>query len=296
MKFVQFINQEQQQDWGLIFPSKQGVVYSLAPCCQVGGDLPARYEAIFGWVMAQSQESLQETVTGKSQGIPLEQVTLLAGIPRPIHDVICVGLNYQDHIAECDRGLKTDASEEPTFFSKRASKIYTHGETLPTVVQVDEKLDYEVELAVIIGKKGRDIPADQVESYIFGNSVFNDFSARTIQKSTSQWVRGKGLDGLSAMGQEIVLAKGMEFPPKRAITSRVNGELRQNSMTDAVRHDLCYIISQYSQGTTLEPGDIFITGTPAGVAMGMDQSVYLKTGDVVRCEIEGIAVLENVIG
>lgn len=221
--------------------------------------------------------------------------TFHAALPRPIHDIVCVGLNYQDHIEECNRGLDFQAPEVPTYFSKRATKLMTHGEALPSFQLIDTQIDYEVELAVVIGKGGINIPKTEVKNHILGYAVFNDFSARTVQKETGQWSRGKGLDGLSAMGTEIVLAKDLSYPPKFHIKSYVNGELRQDSTTDAVRFDLDTIISRFSEGTTLEAGDIIITGTPAGVAMGMKPPVYLKKGDLVRCEIEGIGVLENSI-
>ncbi|MFI3253068.1 MAG: fumarylacetoacetate hydrolase family protein [Eubacteriales bacterium] len=294
MKFVELGTVE--ENFGLIFDEEPELIYSFSVGFPTRVDRFQIYEKVFGWLSSATEEEVREKVVGEKPPLSLSEATLLAPIPRPIHDVICVGLNYRDHITECNRGLDFIAPEEPTYFSKRASKIYTHGETIPSLVDVDEKLDYEVELAVIIGKGGKNIPPEEVKNHIFGYAVGNDFSARTIQKATSQWSRGKGLDGLMAMSSAIVLAQDMEFPPNRKIQSFVNGELRQSSTTNDVRHDLSYLISQFSQGTTLEAGDIFLTGTPAGVAMGMDQPVYLKKGDVVRCEIDGIGVLENTIG
>ncbi len=293
MKFVELGTTE--ENFGVIFQEEPELIYSFSTGFPQRVDKYQVYEKIFGWLSTATEESIRESITGKNPPLPLAEAKFQAPIPRPIHDVICVGLNYRDHITECNRGLDFVTPEEPTYFSKRASKIYTHGDTIPSLANVDEKLDYEVELAVIIGKKGKNIPPEQVKDHIFGYAVGNDFSARTIQKATSQWSRGKGLDGLMAMSNAIVLAKDVEFPPNRSIKSFVNGELRQNSTTNDVRHDLSYLISQFSQGTTLEAGDIFLTGTPAGVAMGMDEPIYLKKGDVVRCEIEGIGVLENTI-
>ncbi len=285
-----------QANFGLIFSDSPQEVYPFSVQIPNITERFQLYRNLFQWLAQSNEEEVRSKLIGDNPPLSLSDVKMSAPIPRPIHDVICVGLNYKDHIEECHRGLDFVAPEEPTFFSKRASKIYTHGETLPSFVGVDEKIDYEVELAVVIGKNGRDIAPEDVRDHILGYAVFNDFSARTIQKSTSQWSRGKGLDGLCAMSHGIVLASTMEYPPNRAIKSYINGELRQNSLTNEVRHDLDYIISQFSQGTTLEAGDIIITGTPAGVAMGMDEPKWLKPGDVVRCEIEGIAVLENVIG
>lgn len=271
-------------------------LYHLDRLCRFNGELRHDLEEIWRLFHDTALESLESKIILVEDYTFDEDVNFHTPISRPIHDIICVGLNYQDHIEECNRGLNFQAPEVPTFFSKRACKIYTHGETLPSFEGVDEKIDYEVELAVVIGKGGKNIPPEQVKDHILGYAVFNDFSARTIQKETPQWSRGKGLDGLSCMGREIVPVQCMEYPPQRTIRSYINGELRQDSTTDKVRFDLDTIISTYSQGTTLEPGDIIITGTPAGVAMGMTEPKWLKKGDVVRCEIEGIGVLENTIG
>ncbi len=276
--------------------SGDSTLYHMERICSMTGGLRHDLQELGRLFQENTQEEVEKKISSVEYGTTEENIHYQAPIPQPLHDIICVGLNYQDHIEECDRGLNFKAPEVPTYFSKRACKIYTHGETLPSLEGIEEKLDYEVELAVIIGVGGKNIPKEKVREHILGYAVFNDFSARTIQKETAQWSRGKGLDGLSCMGLEIVPAKSMEYPPKRTIRSYVNGELRQNSTTDAVRFDLDTIISRYSQGTTLEAGDIIITGTPAGVAMGMEEPKWLQSGDVVRCEIEGIGVLENTIG
>lgn len=284
-----------QQNFGYLCKNDTQL-YHLGRLCPFTGDLRHDLEELWRLFQENNQDDLEQKMKLVEDASPLEKVALQPPIPRPIHDIICVGMNYQDHIEECTRGLNFQAPEVPTFFSKRACKIFTHGETLPSYQGLDEKIDYEVELAVVIGKGGTNIAPEQVKDHILGYAVFNDFSARTLQKETSQWSRGKSLDGLSAMGLELVPAQWVEYPPKRAIRSYVNGELRQESTTDNVRFDLDAIISTFSQGTTLEPGDILITGTPAGVAMGMEEPKWLKKGDVVRCEIDGIGVLENTIG
>lgn len=160
---------------------------------------------------------------------------------------------------------------------------------------IDEQLDYEVELAVIIGKKGTNIPKDQVEDYIFGYTIINDISARQLQQQHSQWYRGKSLDSFTALGPVVVHKSEMPFPIELDISSRVNGELRQNSNTKYFLADIPSIISEFSNGITLEPGDIIATGTPSGVGMGFNPPRYMKSGDVVECEIQNIGILRNAV-
>lgn len=284
------------ESFGLIFDDEPFHVYPFSVGSNTMGYMHSTYNNLFPWLMNHSAEEIKEKI-GQNPPISLEEAQFYAAIPRPIHDVVCVGLNYKDHVEECHKNEISSLNlEAPTFFSKRASRIFTHGDTLPSLANVDEKLDYEVELAVVIGKTGKNIPENQVKDYIFGYAVYNDFSARTVQKSTTQWFRGKSLDGLSAMSNSIVLAKDLPYPLDVPIKSYVNGELRQSSTTNNLIHSLSHLISLFSQGTTIEAGDIFITGTPSGVAMGMENPVYLKSGDVVRCEIDGIGELENTIG
>ena len=222
----------------------------------------------------------------------LTEVELLSPIPSPKHDIICLGVNYADHAAEFGRS----APSVPVYFGKRAATTTGHLATLDGHLDVDEFLDYEVELAVIIGKQGKKIPAENVEDYIFGYTVFNDFTSRTIQKEHKQWFLGKSTDGFTAMGPWIVTKDELPMPLSLNLCSRVNGEVRQSSNTELMVHDIAKSISQLSQSITLYPGDIIATGTPSGVGMGFDPPRMLKAGDVVECEVEGIGVLRNVIG
>lgn len=230
--------------------------------------------------------------------IPLGEVRVVAPIRRPIHDIICVGKNYLDHIAEISRGLggaEAKAPEQLVYFSKRASAITGPNEPVKSHHELDAKLDYEAELAVIIGKGGADIPLDAVEEHIFGYSVFNDISARTLQRGHIQWFRGKSLDTFTAMGPVIAHRSSIPFPFELDIRSTVNGELRQNSNTRLFLHGIAEIVHVISQGITLEPGDIIATGTPSGVGMGFDPPRFLKAGDTVSCEIHGLGRLTNPI-
>ena len=181
-------------------------------------------------------------------------------------------------------------------FSKRAIEIIGPGDTVKSRMDLDEKLDYEVELAVVIGKRGTDIPKEKVEEYIFGYSVFNDISARELQGSHVQWYRGKSLDSFSSMGPVILHKSSLPFPVEVDIRSYVNGEIRQTSNTKLFLSNIGEIISEISSGITLEAGDIVITGTPSGVGLGLKPQKFMKKGDIVVCEIPEIGRLENIIG
>ncbi len=227
--------------------------------------------------------------------VAMSQVKLLSPIKRPPHDIIAVGVNYRDHREECMDTTATVDSPIPVFFSKRASYIYGSGQVLPPVYSYDRYLDYEVELAVIIGKEGKDITTDKALDYVFGYSVFNDLSCRKFQKSHQQWFKGKSLDGLSAMGPYIIHKSALSHPLNLNISTKVNGQTRQSSNTSLFITGVEEIISDFSRGLTIETGDIFITGTPGGVAWAMKPPVYLKSGDIVECTIENIGTLSNTI-
>lgn len=229
--------------------------------------------------------------------IPLDRITLLAPITRPIHDIICVGINYRSHQEETREmfdAASNKKDEQHIYFGKRANRITGHGEPIARP-DFDEEMDYEAELAVIIGKTCRDVRPEEAADCIFGYSVFNDVTARAVQRKHVQWLRGKSLDGYSVMGPGIVHQSRIQFPPELDITCHVNGEVRQQSNTRLLIADIPTIISELSQGMTLEPGDIIATGTPAGVGMGFNPPKYLKAGDEVVCTIEGVGSLKNMV-
>ena len=228
-------------------------------------------------------------------GIPLDQVQLLSPIERPLHDVICVGVNYADHLRETKESFDKNFVEPPAavYFSKRANRITGSGETVRGIFETDSCLDYEVELAVIIGKGGKDIPREHAAEHIFGYSIFNDFSSRTLQARHNQWYLGKSPDGYTAMGPWIVSADEIAWPPRLDVKSFVNGELRQNSNTQYFIHSIAEMIEDLSACFELECGDIIATGTPSGVGMGFHPPRYLKAGDEVICEISEIGSLRN---
>lgn len=233
-----------------------------------------------------------------SEMYDLDSVKVLVPIERPVHDIICVGVNYEDHLKETKEHLGTNEFQTPlkaVYFSKRAIRITGPGEEIISRPDLDEGLDYEVELAVIIGKTGKNIPAEKAEDYIFGYSVFNDISFRNLQTLHGQWFYGKSLDTCAAMGPVIAGKEEFPFPVELAVKSVVNGELRQHSNTRNFIHDIPSLISELSEGFTLECGDIIATGTPSGVGMGFAPPRFMKKGDTVTCEIEGIGKLTNSI-
>ena len=168
-----------------------------------------------------------------------------------------------------------------------------HGGYIESHIDLVDHLDYEVELAVIIGRKCRNVSIDDAKNFIFGYTILNDVSGRDIQTSYKQWYFGKSLDGFTPIGPYIVTADEFVFPPKLTIQSYVNGELRQNANTSQLIFGISHIISELSKGMTLEAGTIIATGTPSGAGMGFDPPKFLKVGDKVECRIEGIGSLVN---
>ena len=222
-----------------------------------------------------------------------EEVRVLSPIVRPQGDIICLGVNYLEHIRETAFVEDFEHREATVYFAKRAALLSGPGAGIPSYPFVDS-LDYEVELAAVLGRTlGPGDPVD--EGCIFGYSVFNDVSARNLQFAHKQWFRGKSLDGYSILGPCIVTADEFAFPPKVGISCLVNGEVRQDSNTGNLIAGIAEIISMLSEGMTLQAGTIIATGTPAGVGMGMVPPTFLKEGDVVECRIEGIGVLRNVV-
>ena len=230
--------------------------------------------------------------------LALSEVTLLAPIPRPRQDVLCLGMNYKAHASEAakyDADAFTKEKPAAVYFSKRVSEAVAPEGFIESHPGLVERLDYEAELAVIIGKTAKNVKAADAADYIFGYTVLNDVSARLLQTIHKQWYFGKGLDGFTPMGPCITTADEIAFPPALAISSRINGELRQDSTTDLLITSIADIIEELSSGMTLLPGTIIATGTPAGVGMGSDPPKFLKHGDVVECSIEGIGTLRNTV-
>ena len=229
--------------------------------------------------------------------VPAAEAVLCAPIPRPRQDIICLGMNYRDHLTEAANYDSAFAKERPVtvYFSKRVSQAVAPEGFIERHAGLTERLDYENELAVILGKTARDVKAADAADYIFGYTIVNDVSAREVQTSHKQFYFGKSLDGFTPMGPCITTADEIAFPPALTLTTQVNGELRQNSNTELLLNSIAEIIEELSSGMTLLPGTIIATGTPAGVGMGFNPPKFLKPGDVVECSIEGIGTLRNTV-
>ena len=230
--------------------------------------------------------------------VPLDAVQLQSPIPCPAQDVVCLGINYMAHSDEAER-YSADAfatqHQDAIYFSKRVTRAVPDGGFIEAHTDLVKKLDYECELAVVLGRDAKDVPAGQTRDYVFGYTILNDVSARDVQTAHKQWYFGKSLDGFTPIGPCIVTADEIVFPPALHITARVNGELRQDSTTDLLITSIADIIEELSSGMTLLPGTIISTGTPSGVGMGFDPPKFLKPGDVVECTIDGIGTLRNTV-
>lgn len=289
VKFVTYIN-EGKSAVGVLNEAETAVI----PANELG-------------LKAQSMNELIDELNGSlpvisdgAKEISLETVTLDAPIPEPKQDIICLGLNYRDHAEEATRADAVfDVQRgDAVYFSKRLNKAAAPGGIIDGHFDICDSLDYEVELGVVIGKDAKNVKAADAADYIFGYTIINDVSARNLQTRHKQWYFGKSLDDFTPMGPCILSADQIGATPELDIRCYVNGELRQNSNTRMMIFDIPYIIEELSAGMTLKAGTVIATGTPSGVALGMDPAVqeYLKSGDIVRCEINGIGVLENTIG
>lgn len=233
---------------------------------------------------------------GTDHCLPVEAARFLAPLPRPAKNVFCVGRNYAEHIAEGARAQNTTVAitEHPVYFTKPPTAVIGDGAEVPIFPQVSTCIDYEVELAVVMGAAGRDIPKARAHDHIFGYTILNDVTARDVQRRHGgQYFKGKGLDGSCPLGPWIVTADELADPQALTLKLWVNGELRQNGNTADMIFDIPTLIASLSEGLTLEPGDILATGTPSGVGYAMTPPCYLKDGDTVLCEIEGIGRLCN---
>ena len=249
-------------------------------------------------ILRADREDLAAMAAAEGACLPLGDVTLLSPIPRPLQDVLCLGLNYSEHAAEAGRFSSEAFGVElaaPIFFSKRVNYSQGTGAPIPAHRDLTQKLDFENELGVILGRDASCVAPEDVADYIFGYTVINDVSAREVQTIHKQWHFGKSLEGFCPMGPCILTADEVPFPPALPIWTTLNGKLRQNSNTNCLIHGIPEIVSTLSRGLTLKAGTIIATGTPKGVLMGEKDPVFLQPGDEVVCGIDGIGELRNTV-
>lgn len=269
-------------------------LFSLAA---LGIDVSDMNKLIQKWdkLEGQIKNALSDDVLRQKARCDAKAIAFLAPIKEPLQDVICLGVNYDEHILETRKITDFTKQQDAVYFSKRVNQFNAPNGKIPAYDFV-EKLDYEVELGVILKKDAYNVSVEEASDYILGYTIINDVSARDIQLKHQQWYRGKSLDGYTPMGPCIVTADEINDAHDLSIRCFVNGELRQDSNTKYMITTVEEAIAELSQGMTLKAGTVIATGTPGGVAMGMQPPVFLKSGDLVRCEIEGIGVLENRVG
>jgi 2-keto-4-pentenoate hydratase/2-oxohepta-3-ene-1,7-dioic acid hydratase in catechol pathway len=243
---------------------------------------------------AEGLAQAQDYVGATQELVSLESVSLQAPLPRPTRNIMCLGLNYADHAEEAyaTQGRQTQLPEFPIVFTKATTTVNGPYDDIPFDATVSEEIDWEVELGVIIGRYGRNIPRQQAMDYVFGYTVINDITARDLQRQHKQYFKGKSLDGFCPMGPWIVSADALD-PGRLRLTSRVNSVTKQDSNTQHMIFAIPDIIAHLSRGMTLLPGDIIATGTPSGVGFARQPPEFLKPGDVVECEIENVGVIKN---
>jgi 2-keto-4-pentenoate hydratase/2-oxohepta-3-ene-1,7-dioic acid hydratase in catechol pathway len=244
------------------------------------------------------------TLIGRSKlpailnAMPLHEVTLEAPIPKPHRNIFCVGKNYHEHAKEfASSGFDSSAvqgavPQDPIIFSKVPECVVANRAPVFFSKSISEAIDYEAELAVIIGKGGRGISKADALNHVWGYTIINDVTARDLQGKHSQWLIGKSQDTFGPMGPWAVTRDDIDLRDT-AVKCWINDELRQNANTSALIFDVPTLITTLSQGITLMPGDIIATGTPAGVGIGFKPPKYLVSGDVMKIEISGIGILEN---
>ncbi|MEH7304746.1 fumarylacetoacetate hydrolase family protein [Neobacillus drentensis] len=258
---------------------------SMLECIASGETFIQKVNGLLEWI--------QTSERTESLYLPIDDVKLLAPIPRPSKNILCVGKNYAEHAIEM--GSEADIPEYIMVFTKAPTTVVGSNERVLNHQNVTDQLDYEGELAIIIGKKGQAIKKEEALDYIFGYTILNDVTARDLQSRHKQFFIGKSLDTTCPMGPWIVHKSIIENPNHLNIQTTVNGEVRQNSNTKNFIFPIEEVISVLSAGMTLEPGDIIATGTPAGVGKGFKPPKFLSPGDQMEVTIEKIGTLKNTI-
>ena len=289
-----------------------GKVYDIQACLEaagadlgasVPGPLPDLKGIIGAWdrwegplrALEEKLDAFRDRIP-ESARQPVDDITFLPPIPRPGKNPVMLGRNYQAHVDEgarvYGREIGSTVIEHPIYFTKTATSLVGHrGGVIHHAIT--KELDYEAELAVIMGRGGRGIPPEKVLDHIFGYTVCNDVSARDLQHRHNQWFLGKSLDTSFPIGPWIVTRDEIPDPHSLNVTCRINGETRQDANTSDLIFDIPTCISVFSRGISLEAGDIVATGTPEGCGFGLDPPRFLKAGDVVECEVGGVGCLVN---
>ncbi|MGG3573365.1 fumarylacetoacetate hydrolase family protein [Bacillus gobiensis] len=257
---------------------------SLIDCMKEGQRFVNHVQQLTEWAKKPNDES-------GSFIYSLSEVRLLAPIQRPLKNIFCIGKNYRDHALEL--GSEADIPEHVMVFTKAPTTVIGDGDNILAHQDVTSELDYEGELAVVIGKQGRSISKADAMDHVFGYTIINDVTARDLQSRHKQFFLGKSLDASCPIGPYIVHKSQIADPEHLHIETKVNGELRQSGNTKDLIFSIPELIETLSRGMTLEPGDIIATGTPAGVGKGFNPPKYLKSGDQVEITIEGIGTLSN---
>ena len=280
------------------------VTYELNGAVKVGAvrddsvvDLSAVAPDMLG-LIAQGTARAEEALAAETAvSTPLSQLRLLAPIPNPRRNVMCLGLNYAEHAIEsyAAKGQRASLPTTPIVFTKATTAVSGPYDPIPFDTAVSSEIDWEVELAIIIGKQGKNIPVEAALDYVFGYTVLNDISARDLQMNGKQYFKGKSLDGACPTGPWIVTPDELPTPQNLRVTCRVNGVTKQDGNTRFMIFDISAIIAYLSQGMTLLPGDIIATGTPQGVGFARTPPEFLRPGDVLESEVEGIGVIRNVV-
>lgn len=285
MKFITFIEDGLQ---------KAGITSKDMKSVHSFTDVGLNYSSMLDFIRFHNEDDISklkdiETTTGTS----IDTVQLVAPIPNPHHDIICLGLNYMDHVMESKSATKDTVRSEAIYFSKRVIEAVGPNGYIESHNDIMNSLDYEAEMAVVIGKDAKGIKKENAWDYVFGLMSFNDVSAREIQHKHNQWYFGKSLDSFTAFGPWIVSLDEFSFPIELNVVSRVNGEVRQNNNTRNMIFPVDYVIEELSSGITLDKGTIIATGTPSGVAAGFNPPKFMKPGDICEIEIEGCGILRN---
>jgi acylpyruvate hydrolase len=285
MKLVTFLRDDQSRLGALVASGRDAVVYDLK---RFDPEAPTDMLAFLEEGQVALERAKAALVGAQPEdGTPLSNVTLRAPVPRP-GKIICIGQNYLEHAKES----AASAAPFPIVFAKYSNTVIAHGEPI-VIPRCVEKPDYEGELAVVIGKRGRYIPEEHALEWVAGYLPLNDVSARDWQNRTSQWMMGKTIDTFCPMGPALTTADEVPDPQKLTLRTVIGGEVLQEGYTGNMIFSVAHLIADLSQVMTLEPGDVIATGTPSGVGFARNPPRWLRPGDTVRVEIDGVGALEN---